>query len=299
MAKQYDATFKQLVEGHPADWVSLAGLPAGEAVTVVDADLSTVTAAADKVLRVEGAQPYIAHLEFQAGADPDFDGRVLLYNVLLRWRFRLPVRSVAVLLHPRAVSAGLTGGVRDGSDPDCRLEFSYRQLRVWEQPPELFLGAGLGTLPLAVATAASAASEASLAGVLARIAGRLRDEAPERRSRELWAATYVLSGLSHDLAVAERLMKGVWQMEESVTYQAILQQGIQQGVTRGVEQGVIQGRTQEAKNAVLLVGRKRFGPPGAAAVDALQRIDDPERLEALLERALTASSWDELLAGET
>ncbi|HEV3258847.1 MAG TPA: hypothetical protein VG013_18395 [Gemmataceae bacterium] len=41
MAKQFDATMKALLEESPADWVSLAGLPAGR-VEVIDADVSTV-----------------------------------------------------------------------------------------------------------------------------------------------------------------------------------------------------------------------------------------------------------------
>ena len=113
MAKQYDATFKQLVEVHPLDWIALAGLPSSPDVAVVEAELSSITAAADKVIRVGGSAPYIAHLEFQAGPDPDLDRRLLLYNVLLRWRHNLPVRSVVLLLQPKAMTPRLVCGVTD------------------------------------------------------------------------------------------------------------------------------------------------------------------------------------------
>lgn len=52
MAKRFDSTTKQLVEEHPADWLALAGLPSWPPAEVVDADLSSFTHAADKLIRV-------------------------------------------------------------------------------------------------------------------------------------------------------------------------------------------------------------------------------------------------------
>ena len=101
MAKRFDATTKELFDRHPADWLAYAGLPVPAnraAVRVVDADLSGISLSPDKVVLVDGPEPYIAHFEFQSGVDADLDLRVLVYNVLLRRRHRLPVRSVVILL---------------------------------------------------------------------------------------------------------------------------------------------------------------------------------------------------------
>ena len=49
MSKPFDATPKGLVEIRPTDWPAFLGSTAS-AVEVVDADVSTVTAGADKVL---------------------------------------------------------------------------------------------------------------------------------------------------------------------------------------------------------------------------------------------------------
>ncbi len=136
MAKRYDAVMKHLVEAHPADWLAFAGLPPATELRVIDADVSTIGPAADKVIQVLAPQPYIAHLEFQSGVDAELDGRMLLYNVLLRWRHKLPVRSVVVLLRPQAESRGTTGVVVEGSDADAKLEFRYRVIRLWKQPVE-------------------------------------------------------------------------------------------------------------------------------------------------------------------
>lgn len=286
-ARRFDATLKHLVESRPAEWLAYLGLPLGTSVGAVDADLSSVTAAADKVLRVDGPEAYIAHLEFQSGVDPELDRRMLLYNVLLRSRHGLPVRTAVFLLHPRTATATVLGGVRDVSDPHCRLEFSYRLLRVWEQPPESFLHGGLAMLALACVAARSE----ELEKIYNLIAAKLRAEASEADAREIWAATFIMSGLRHDLLLVERLMKGEWNMgweENSVTYQAILAQG--------EAKGQIAGRIREAKALLLRLGTRRFESPPMAISDQIQRIDDLPRLEALIERTIDASSWEELLS---
>jgi hypothetical protein len=56
MPKPFDAATKYLIELRPGDWLAYLGLPRA-AVEVIDADLATVTASADKVLRVREPQP--------------------------------------------------------------------------------------------------------------------------------------------------------------------------------------------------------------------------------------------------
>lgn len=66
MSKPFDATLKHLLEKYPQDWLRLVGIPKSTPISVIDADLSTVTAAADKVLRVGERDPWLLHLELQA-----------------------------------------------------------------------------------------------------------------------------------------------------------------------------------------------------------------------------------------
>jgi hypothetical protein len=77
MAKPFDATLKELVEAYPHDWLIQLGLPASLPIEVIDADLSTVTAQADKVLRVREDSLWLLHLELQASRDPHLARRVL------------------------------------------------------------------------------------------------------------------------------------------------------------------------------------------------------------------------------
>ena len=146
MSKPFDATTKHLVESRPGDWLEYAGLTRAD-VDVIDADLATVTAQADKVLRVKAPVPWLAHLEFQAGYDRDLGERTLQYNVLLHRRHGLPVQSVVLLLRPEADGPEMTGLVQHRL-PDGRryLEFDYEVVRVWQKPVDAVLAGGLGTL---------------------------------------------------------------------------------------------------------------------------------------------------------
>src|SRR4051794_13258183 len=101
MSKRFDATVKGLLERGPSDWPALAGF-AGRQVEVIDADVSTVTAASDKVLRVRDTPPWLMDVNFQTGPDASLPRRVHLYNALLEDRHDLPVRSVVVLLRKQA-----------------------------------------------------------------------------------------------------------------------------------------------------------------------------------------------------
>jgi predicted transposase YdaD len=116
---------------------------------------------------------------------------------------------------------------------------------------------------------------------------RLEQEARQEEIGDLWAATLILMGLRYPRPLAEQLLKGVRQMEESVTYQAILE--------RGVEKGKVLGKAEEARALLMRIGRKRLGQPDAPTLSTLQGISDVQRLEALCERVQEVSSWDELL----
>ena len=77
MSKPYDATTKELLEAYPADWVRWLGLGKAPEVELINADVSTITAAADKVLLVKGRPGYVVHLARQANRQDQMARRVL------------------------------------------------------------------------------------------------------------------------------------------------------------------------------------------------------------------------------
>jgi predicted transposase YdaD len=280
MSKRYDATPKALVELRPGDWPPFLGVQATQ-VEVVDADVSTVTRAADKVLRVRTrAGTRIQHFDFQAGPDASVPGRTHTYNAVLEERHQLPVDSVVFLLRRQAhlkVINGLYEKHLPGEREPYR-RFRYRVVRVWELPVEEVLQAGLAVLPLAPI---SKVRQNELPAVIERMQQRLDREADPGIVGELWTATTVLLGLRYQAGFIQRLLQGVRNMKESTTYQAILEEG----------------RTEEARRMLLRVGEDRFGAkPARNQMLAIQALTDPAHLEDLVVRVNHVGNWEELLA---
>ncbi len=282
--KPYDPTLKALVETEPEVWPDLFGRPGP--TTVIDADIATISGAADKVLRVSTSPPYLLHLEFVAGHDSATLPRKLhVRNGLLEDRHEIRVRSGVLLLRPEADSPQLTGRYeRAFPGEEAYLTFRYQVVRVWELAPESLLTGGLGLLPLAPV---AAVTEAELPGIIKRMEERLSNRRGRKLAEVVWAASYILLGLRYSPALAAQLFRGVVSMKESSTYQAILEEGRTEGRTEGA--------VAEAKKLLRLLGDDAFGPPDSRTAKAIEQIDDLARLEELLKRFRTAGSWQDLL----
>jgi hypothetical protein len=284
----FDITSKFLIEAGPRDWLVLAGLPVPAdpaAVRLVDADLATVSNAPDKLILVDGSDgPRLVHIETQSGADGRFDDRVLLYNVLARWRHEMPVQSVAFLLRPAAVTPRLTGTVQVRPGGRGRLDFGYDLVRVWELPVEQILAGGPATLPLAPV---AAVRPEDVPAVIEQMRDRLSREVPTARARDLWQATEIFMGLRYDEAVATAFLRGVLDMQESTVYQRI--------VATGVARGEARGRVEGERKLIVRRASRRFGTLSPAALARLESIDDVAELERLDDALDTAASCDEWL----
>src|SRR5262249_806960 len=109
MSKPFDRTTRQLIELGPAAWLEFLGtrVPDPTRVKVIDSNLSTILAEADRVLFIEGPQPWIEHLEIQAGRDTRLHDRLHLYSTLLEYQRQGPVRRTVILLRPAAGGPGV------------------------------------------------------------------------------------------------------------------------------------------------------------------------------------------------
>ncbi len=281
MPLPFDATLKSLVAEHPGDFARVFGLPTGEPVTLVNADLSTVSAATDVALADGDPFREIVDLNFQTGPDPHLPGRLHLYNAALHARHDVPVRSVLVLLRPKADATNLTGQLAYGTGRG-RVEFGYEVVRLWQQPAADLLRADVSALPLATLgqLPAGQPSPDALRSVVEEIHRRLKHEASHAESARLLTAAYILTGLRVKKTDLASIYRGVGLMTESAAYD------------EAVEEGELRGQYR----VLLRQGRKRFGDPDAATERELQSIRDPDRLERLADAILSAASWPELLA---
>jgi predicted transposase YdaD len=253
---------------------------------VIDADIATISGAADKVLRVATDPAYLLHLEFVAGHDAAALPRKLhVRNGLLDDRRDLGVRTAVVLLHPGADSPQLTGVYQHGfPGEDAYLTFHYQVVRVWRLSPESLLTGGIPLLSLAPI---SDVTEAELPGIIQRMDRRLQSPDAREQAPVVWGAAYILLGLRYSPALAEQLFRGVMTMRESSTYMAILEEGLK----KGREEGAV----SEVRKLLRKFGERNLGPPDTPTATALDRIDDLARLEQLLEQLPNAETWNELL----
>src|SRR5262245_26495513 len=137
--KPFDSSVKDLIEDDAQSRAARFHPFPVRAVTVIDADVATVTAAADKVLRVEDEYGVsLLNIEAEGRHAADAPGRMLLYSTVLGHRHALPVRSVLLLLRREANATNLTGVLekRHAGETEPYLVFRYQVVRLWEQLAE-------------------------------------------------------------------------------------------------------------------------------------------------------------------
>ena len=296
---QFDATMKDLIESDPAAWSALGSDRPARLVTVEDGDVSSVTAAADKVLRVEDdAGTWLHDLEPESGHAGEAPDKLFLYSTLLAHRHKLPVCSTLLLLRPEANASAATGEMRrfNPGEREPYLIFRYRVIRVWEEPVERFLSGALGTLPLAVLTNEA---KADLAGTMNRIDERLKGLSDKAMAGRMQACTLLLLGLRYTEERIAEVRRGIAMVDlrESSFYKLIsreIRDEVRDEVRNEVRDEV---RLQEVRRMILSMGKRKFGPSSPETEAALKGITDHSKLEAIGVRLFDVSSWEDLLTG--
>lgn len=292
MSKPFDSVFKDLLEKDPSGWIELAFGPVVGLARVVDADISTVSGAADKVVVIEGPSPSIVHFEAAASWDATLPARAMGYNAMHHRRHLLPVDTVIVLLRPEADHPRLTGNYSVAS-PMSGLAHSleYAIVRVWLLDLERLLSGPLGLLPLAVVTDQA---RARLPEVVRRLSLRLESEAAPEERKDLLTDAFILAGLRLPPEAVQQLFRGGPAMRESSTYQLILEEGREVGREEGREVGREEGRRAGLVSSLLLVGDRRLGEPSPQIRARIEGEVDVARLEEWLRQVLQVESWTEV-----
>ncbi len=294
MSKPFDASFKDLFERHPADWLELAGIAFGGEVEILDGNLASVAAEADRVVRILADPDWLVHFEVQASRDLSLPRRMFRYNALLDLKFGLPVESVLFLLRPQADGPELDGTLhraRPGAGP--YLAFGYKVIRVWTLSAEALLRGSLATLPMALI---ADAPKGRIRSVIRRFDDRLRAEASEAEAADLRMVADLLLRLRYPRGEVRTMFSKIDWIRECDSLREVHQEGIEQGIERGIVEGRGQGRVSEVRSLVLRLGTKKLGEPGTQVRRRVEAMDDPERLELMAERLLDATSWDEVVA---
>ena len=124
---RFDVSAKELIWDDPGAWLERFGIDPRAHIEVIDSDITTLTAAADKVIRVGAAEPYLVNIELHSYHETSLARTLWFRQVALDYRHNLPVLTVLVLLCKEANSPGLTGVYESrttGRTPNESLQLS-------------------------------------------------------------------------------------------------------------------------------------------------------------------------------
>ncbi len=307
----HDQLFKQLLQAFFADFLRLF-----DPETAARLDLDTITfvnpevftdfprgerRTADIVVQVQtldgDAELILVHVEVQREREPDFPWRMWQYYSLLRQREGkrvIPIALVLYLGHEGITLEEYSEGVFDRT----YLTFRYLQISLPRLPAGDYvargpLGAALASLmgPVRRGRAARIALYiACLRGVQRAVdAGELDD------ARRFMLFNLIFTYL-HPTAQEREAARVQLRQEGDKAMEAVELTWADRIILQNREEGRQEGRQEGlrvAHQAVLRVLVKQFGalPPSIGA--GLERIDNPQRLEALLDVALSASTLEE------
>ncbi|NEO47673.1 MAG: Rpn family recombination-promoting nuclease/putative transposase [Moorea sp. SIO4A3] len=219
---------KYLAEEYPSEFFQWVLGEAPDDIQVLKTELSAEPIQADALSLLQSTNQ-ILHLEFQTlpPSEPPLPFRMLDYWVRLQRKYRCPIEQVVIFL--KSTTSDL---VFNNEFRDINTWHRYRIIRLWEQDPQPLL-ANRALLPLAT-LAKSNRPNLLLEQVVVEV-----DRIEEKPLRgNLAACVDVLAGLRFDKDLIRRLLSEEV-MEESVTYQDIIQKGLQQGLQRGKQEGIL------------------------------------------------------------
>lgn len=317
MAKPFDVTLNKLIDGHLrdwgnylAEWIGIRGVGVHDGdVLAMETDLS-LSMQADRLFHIhrrpsdqQSQRDQVIHLELESSSHRGIPDHLLEYNVAASKRTPLPIRSVVLLLRPSANASDLTGVLQRFDVKDVEyLTFRYTVIRLWEESCERLLNAGPGLAPLALLT-----NEAvpQLGATLEEVHRRLQQSnLPRSEIKDVLGSTFVLCGLRYEQEQLVRLFERFsMTLEDSTTYQWILNQGLAKGLakgrteghTEGRMEGIGEGRLEEAKRLLITLGARRLGTPTADQLATIHGSADLLHLEQMIEAIFTSSDWATLL----
>ena len=145
MAMTFDATLKDMGRECPEGFLATFDRAPNAPVSVLNVDLSTVTAAADTVYGLGEPLHEIIHLECQSSAAAWKHADLLLYNALLFARYHVPVHTVVVFLRPEAAHSNMDGTLDYAPRPaHGSMSFRYQVERLWKRSAEELLAGDVG-----------------------------------------------------------------------------------------------------------------------------------------------------------
>lgn len=293
MANTWDDLLKMLVRSHPQDFVSFLSQGAFYQGDITN-ELKVCSIEADFLCKaIRNDEEIVVHAEFQRHHDYTMRRRMWEYNCITDYLTGLPVCSFVLYLREDDYIVE-PPYKRMLSDGEVIHAFNYKNIFMWEVPPEVLKQPGLeGLLPLL--PLAKGADEARNAIVGDMIEG-LRAAGKE----DMLALGYAFAGLVYETEDDRQWLKRRFTMfhdmlEESWSYREMVEKGIDKGIDIGIEKGIEQGERKalSALRPVLIhFVEARFPELASLAQQQAERINRPEALSTVLDKLFLAQTTE-------
>jgi predicted transposase YdaD len=263
----YDNVCKIIAEKYPLDFARWLLPVEPREIKVLKTELSIEPIRADSVIFLQ-TENRILHLEFQTSttSTPSIPFRMLDYSVRLIRKYSLAVTQVVIFLQETSDEIAFTEQYVNET-----TTHRYRAVRMWEQDSMIFLNnpALLPLAPLAQTTSTQILWE-QVRENIARIS--------DRETKQNTAAyTDILAGLKFKKDFIRQFLSEEV-MQDSVTYQDILQKGEQKGEERTIIRQL----------------NRRFGQLDSSLMTKVKALSI-EKLDELAEALLDFSEVDDLI----
>jgi len=232
----------------------------------------------------------IVHIRIQKSYQPDLDRHLFeASRKIERKHGKMPMVAV-FLMWPPAEGPGMTGRFEehDATGKVTRI-FTYTIHRAWEMTAEE-VTQGPGTMLLAPLTKGAREGMPEVVRLVKE--GLERNRADAKTREMVWLAVYWAIGFNCDLDEAHRLLGDVLPLIQSAEHY-LNAKG--QAFLEAYSSARQEGRRQAGSDLVLRQATRRFGPDANAAA-TIASIAEPDDLDALAQRVLTAADWPSLLA---
>ncbi len=294
---------KMLARANPQDFVSLVLQGTRYVSDVTNEQIIRAVEADFLCNALRNEQEIVVHVEFQRYHDPNMSRRMWEYNIATTYLTQLPVCSFALyiwkdtsIVEPPFILRLLDGNIIH--------IFYYENIFLWEIPPERLQQKGLeGLLPLLPLT--QGAKEARDKIVNDMIEG-LRAAGKE----DILALGYAFAGRVYTTKDDKKWLKRRFAMfedflEESWSYQEMVQkgldkgielgkkQGIEQGIELGEKQGIEKGALNALRPTLVSVMEARFPELTNLAQQQAERFTVPELLSDVIKKLLKAQTAEQ------
>jgi len=221
---------------------------------------------------------FLFNLEFQTYKQAHIPEKLLLYNVLLWWQYKLPVKSeVAYLTSNEQIDRPPLCWPTLGERDKDMLRFDYGNTEMWKKSPEDLLSLKhMELLPLLPLTQGGMEHEI-VEDMFARLAG---EQYRQLATMGFLFATLAFRNSKRDsdqewLESRFRHMHDI--LRESPAYQWILDEGREEGIQKGIQKGA-QAMQQAAIHMVIA----HFADLEELARTKITALGDLERLQRLI-----------------